>query len=91
MSFCSFSVAFVLFEERSQSTPFELLLLCYLAAIYQLSVGISQLSSCFLFATSPLPLPAVKTNYPVRRLCQTLKVHSSGYYAWLAEPQSWVG
>ncbi|UNB61739.1 IS3 family transposase [Pseudomonas syringae group genomosp. 7] len=28
------------------------------------------------------------TAYPVRRLCQTLKVHASGYYAWLAEPQS---
>lgn len=24
----------------------------------------------------------------MRRLCQTLKVHPSGYYAWLAEPQS---
>ncbi|WP_097086856.1 IS3 family transposase, partial [Pseudomonas sp. URIL14HWK12:I9] len=28
------------------------------------------------------------TDYPVRRLCQTLKVHPSGYYAWLVEPQS---
>ncbi len=28
------------------------------------------------------------TDYPVRRLCQTLKVHPSGYYAWVAEPQS---
>ncbi|PZQ35394.1 MAG: IS3 family transposase [Pseudomonas putida] len=28
------------------------------------------------------------TDYPVRRLCPTLKVHPSGYYAWLAEPQS---
>ena len=28
------------------------------------------------------------TDYPVRRLCQTLKVHPSGYYAWLAQPQS---
>ncbi|URL00580.1 IS3 family transposase [Pseudomonas sp. BYT-1] len=28
------------------------------------------------------------TDYPVRRLCQTLKVHPSSYYAWLAEPQS---
>jgi len=27
------------------------------------------------------------TDYPVRRLCQTLKVHPSGYYAWVAEPQ----
>ncbi|WP_116923937.1 IS3 family transposase [Pseudomonas sp. URIL14HWK12:I10] len=27
-------------------------------------------------------------DYPVRRLCQTLKVHPSGYYAWLVEPQS---
>jgi len=27
-------------------------------------------------------------EYPVRRLCQTLKVHPSGYYAWLAEPKS---
>ncbi|OUM38789.1 hypothetical protein B8W70_00015 [Pseudomonas sp. 1239] len=24
----------------------------------------------------------------MRRLCHTLKVHPSGYYAWLAEPQS---
>ncbi len=28
------------------------------------------------------------TDHPVRRLCQTLKVHPSGYYAWLAERQS---
>ncbi|MGX1019746.1 transposase InsO family protein [Pseudomonas sp. Y3 TE3536] len=28
------------------------------------------------------------TDYPVRRLCQTLKVHPSSYYTWLAEPQS---
>ena len=27
-------------------------------------------------------------GYPVRRLCQTLKVHPSGYYAWLVEPES---
>ena len=27
-------------------------------------------------------------DYPVRRLCLTLKVHASGYYAWLAEPKS---
>jgi putative transposase len=27
-------------------------------------------------------------EYPVRRLCQTLKVHPSGYYAWLVEPKS---
>ena len=27
-------------------------------------------------------------EYPVRRLCQTLRVHPSGYYAWLAEPKS---
>ena len=27
-------------------------------------------------------------EYPVRRLCQTLKVHPSGYYAWLSEPNS---
>lgn len=26
--------------------------------------------------------------YPVRRLCLTLNVHASGYYAWRAEPQS---
>ena len=26
--------------------------------------------------------------YSVRRLCLTLNVHASGYYAWLAEPQS---
>ena len=28
------------------------------------------------------------TDHPVRRLCQTLKVHPSGYYAWLTDPQS---
>ncbi len=27
-------------------------------------------------------------EYPVRRLCQTLQVHPSGYYAWLAEQKS---
>ena len=27
-------------------------------------------------------------EYPVRRLCQTLQVHPSGYYAWLAKPKS---
>lgn len=27
-------------------------------------------------------------DYSIRRLCQTLKVHPSGYYAWLSEPQS---
>jgi len=27
-------------------------------------------------------------EYQVRRLCQTLKVHPSGYFAWLAEPKS---
>lgn len=27
-------------------------------------------------------------DYPIRRLCQTLKVHPSGYYAWLASPHS---
>lgn len=27
-------------------------------------------------------------NYSIRRLCLTLKVHPSGYYAWLSEPQS---
>jgi len=27
-------------------------------------------------------------EYPVRRLCQTLRVHPSGYYAWLVEPKS---
>ncbi|MEF0660162.1 IS3 family transposase [Pseudomonas aeruginosa] len=30
----------------------------------------------------------LSVEYPVRRLCQTLKVHPSGYYAWLAEPKS---
>ena len=30
----------------------------------------------------------LSVDYPVRRLCQTLKVHVSGYYAWLAEPKS---
>ena len=30
----------------------------------------------------------LSVDYPVRRLCQTLKVHASGYYAWLAEPKS---
>lgn len=27
-------------------------------------------------------------DYSIRRLCMTLKVHPSGYYAWLSEPQS---
>jgi len=27
-------------------------------------------------------------EYTVRRLCQTLKVHPSGYYAWLSKPKS---
>lgn len=27
-------------------------------------------------------------DYSIRRLCLTLKVHSSNYYAWLYEPQS---
>lgn len=27
-------------------------------------------------------------DYSIRRLCLTLKVHPSGYYAWLSEPQS---
>ncbi|BCQ68042.1 hypothetical protein PEQA60_20320 [Pseudomonas sp. Eqa60] len=27
-------------------------------------------------------------DYSIRRLCLALKVHPSGYYAWLAEPQS---
>ncbi|MGA8138218.1 IS3 family transposase [Pseudomonas costantinii] len=27
-------------------------------------------------------------HYAVRRLCLTLKVHPSGYYAWLSEPKS---
>ena len=27
-------------------------------------------------------------NYSVRRLCLTLKIHPSGYYAWLSEQQS---
>ncbi|EOW1557704.1 IS3 family transposase [Pseudomonas aeruginosa] len=27
-------------------------------------------------------------NYSIRQLCLTLKVHPSGYYAWLSEPQS---
>ena len=27
-------------------------------------------------------------DYSIRRLCQTLKVHPSGYYAWLSEPKS---
>ncbi|POB00731.1 IS3 family transposase [Halopseudomonas oceani] len=30
----------------------------------------------------------LSAEYSVRRLCLTLKVHASGYYAWLAEPQS---
>ncbi len=30
----------------------------------------------------------LSVDYPVRRLCLTLKVHASGYYAWLAEPKS---
>jgi len=27
-------------------------------------------------------------NYSIQRLCQVLKVHPSGYYAWCAEPRS---
>ena len=27
-------------------------------------------------------------DYSIRRLCLTLKVHPSGYYAWLSEPKS---
>ncbi len=27
-------------------------------------------------------------DYSIRRLCLTLKVHPSGYYAWLSDPQS---
>jgi len=27
-------------------------------------------------------------SYSIQRLCQVLKVHPSGYYAWLAEPKS---
>ncbi|WP_115287900.1 IS3 family transposase [Aquipseudomonas alcaligenes] len=30
----------------------------------------------------------LSVDYSVRRLCLTLKVHASGYYAWLAEPKS---
>ena len=30
----------------------------------------------------------LSADYSVRRLCLTLKVHASGYYAWLAEPNS---
>ncbi|UUY07068.1 IS3 family transposase [Pseudomonas sp. J452] len=30
----------------------------------------------------------LSADYSVRRLCLTLKVHASGYYAWLAEPKS---
>ncbi|ECA4604909.1 IS3 family transposase [Salmonella enterica] len=30
----------------------------------------------------------LSADYPIRRLCLTLKVHASGYYAWLAEPTS---
>jgi putative transposase len=30
----------------------------------------------------------LKADYSVRRLCQTRKLHPSGYYAWLAEPKS---
>ncbi|EPA7430078.1 IS3 family transposase [Pseudomonas aeruginosa] len=30
----------------------------------------------------------LSADYTVRRLCLTLKVHASGYYAWLAEPTS---
>ena len=30
----------------------------------------------------------LSVDYPIRRLCLTLKVHASGYYAWLAEPKS---
>ena len=27
-------------------------------------------------------------DYSIRRLCQTLKVHPRGYYAWLSESES---
>ncbi len=27
-------------------------------------------------------------NHPVRRLCQVMGVHPSGFYAWRAEPRS---
>jgi putative transposase len=27
-------------------------------------------------------------DYSIRRLCQTLKIHPSDYYAWLSEPKS---
>lgn len=30
----------------------------------------------------------LKMDYSVRRLCQTLNLHPSGYYAWLSEPMS---
>ena len=30
----------------------------------------------------------LSADYSVRRLCLTLKVHASGYYAWRAEPKS---
>ena len=30
----------------------------------------------------------LSADYSVRRLCLTLKVHASGYYAWLTEPKS---
>ncbi len=29
-----------------------------------------------------------QAQYPVRRLCQMMRVHPSGYYAWLARPES---
>ena len=29
-----------------------------------------------------------RSRYPVRRLCQVMEVHPSGYYAWLQVPQS---
>lgn len=29
-----------------------------------------------------------QSRYPVRRLCQVMEVHPSGYYAWLQVPQS---
>jgi putative transposase len=30
----------------------------------------------------------LSVDYSVRRLCQTLRVHASGYYAWRTEPKS---
>lgn len=38
--------------------------------------------------TGPAFIKQQAGHYAIRRLCLTLKVHPSGYYAWLSEPKS---